>query len=151
MKIPIRQTVLGVTAAVAIVSPFFFGERSRLNLSEVHPDLRIVAECAIRETPNDFTVIDGMRTEEEQRKNVSNGRSWTLRSRHLEGKAIDFALAIKGKVVMNDKLYPPEIYYPPIAESFNGCSRKLGIPIIWGGEWKVRDWGHIELDRREYP
>jgi len=137
-----RVGILGVGAAASI---FVFSERSRLNLDEVHPDLRAVAECAIRETTVDFAVIDGMRTEEEQRRNVSNGVSWTLRSRHLEGKAIDFAAFVGGKISFN-----PD-YYVPVAQAFNTCSLKLGIPIIWGGAWKVRDWGHIELDRRKYP
>ncbi len=141
----IRHATLGITAAAAIVSPFLFSERSKVNLNEVHPDLRIVAECAIKETPIDFAVIDGMRTEEEQRRNMANGVSWTLRSRHLEGKAIDFAAYVNGRITFN------EDYYPPIAEAFNKCSLKHRIPIIWGGGWKVRDWGHIELDRRAYP
>lgn len=137
-----RYAMLGMGAAASL---FAFSERSRLNLNEVHPDLQAVSECAIKETPVDFAVIDGMRTEEEHLRNVAYGKSWTLRSRHQDGKAIDYAAVIGGKIT-----FIPE-YYIPIAAAFNLCSQKLHIPIIWGGEWKQKDYGHIELDRRKYP
>lgn len=133
-----------VTAAVAI-GAYQFTERSRINLEGVQPPLITVTQCAYDETKAGFVVIDGMRTEEEQKRNVAGGVSWTLRSRHLTGHAIDFAALHNGKVTFEPK------FYPPIADAFNRCSIQHGIPIIWGGEWKQKDYGHIELDRKTYP
>lgn len=142
----LARPVLTLSAvAVATVSAYYFGERSKTNLQGIHPDLAKVAQCALSRTPFDFTVIDGMRTEEEQRANMAKGVSWTLRSRHLTGKAIDFAAMNGSKITFEPR------FYPPIADAFASCSLDLRVPIVWGGSWKTRDWGHIELDRRTYP
>ncbi len=134
-----------VGAVVASIVTYQFSDRTKLNLEGVHPHLVTVTQCAHDLTKGGFTVTDGMRTKEEQKKNVAAGVSKTLRSRHLTGHAIDFAAHRNGKITFED------IYYPPIANAFNECSIKHSVPIIWGGEWKWKDWGHIELDRRKYP
>lgn len=141
-----RARAIGVvcTACVA-ASGYVFSQRSILNLDEVRPPLQQLAECAIRRTPIDFVVVDGGRTAAEHKINVANGKSWTKRSRHQDGAAIDFAAFVDKKVT-----YEPE-YYGPIAEAFASCSYELKIPIVWGGEWKYKDMMHIELDRKVYP
>ena len=141
----LRQAGLGIAAAAVIVSPFFFGERSRLNLNEVHPHLQIVAECAIKRTTVDFVVVDGGRTDTEHKINVANGKSWVKRSRHQDGMAIDFAALKGGKITFLHE------YYPPIVYAFKECSKELNIPIVSGADWKVKDMMHIELDRKTYP
>ncbi|PZQ46162.1 MAG: peptidase M15 [Micavibrio aeruginosavorus] len=142
----IRPAYAATSAALVTAAILYpLSDRSNLNLVGVHPPLVTVTQCAHDLTKGGFTVIDGMRTEEEQVKNVASGVSWILKSRHLTGHAIDFAAHKNGKITFDEN------YYPPVAAAFNQCSLKYGIPIIWGGEWKVRDWGHIELDRRKYP
>lgn len=139
-----RTRALGAVLGVSVAA-YAFSERSILNLKGVEAPLVKVAECAIRNTEVDFGVIDGLRTEEEQRANIARGVSWTMRSRHLEGKAID-VLAYNGKMGS----YSPPLYHK-INEAFQACSKKLGIPIVWGGNWKQADLMHFELDRRTYP
>lgn len=134
-----------VCAACVVASGYVFSQRSILNLREVDQPLQIVAECSIRHTPVDFVVIDGGRTEAEHRINVANGKSWTTRSRHQDGKAIDVAAWVDKRIT-----YAPEPYYQ-IAQAFYFCSDKHGVPIVWGGEWKAKDLMHFELDRRHYP
>lgn len=142
----IKQRIVGAVCAVCVVaSGFIFSQRSNLNLQETRPELQAVAQCAIKRTPIDFVVVDGGRSEAEHKINVANDKSWVKRSRHQDGAAIDFAAYVKGKVTYETK------NYSPIAEAFYSCSRDLHIPIIWGGEWKVKDYMHIELDRRYYP
>ena len=139
------KSLAGVGIVVAGISGFLFSQRSLDNLKGVHPDLQTLSACALDKTTVDFIVIDGLRTEEEHKINVANGRSWVKRSRHQDGLAIDFAAYVNGKVTYN-----PEPYRK-IATAFYYCSDKHGIPITWGGEWKVRDYMHIELHRGAYP
>jgi hypothetical protein len=66
-----------------------FSERSLRNLEGVHPDLVRVMHRAIAITEVDFTVIEGLRTRERQKKLVEKGASTTMNSRHLTGHAVD--------------------------------------------------------------
>ena len=84
---------------------FVLGAKSRAELQGVDPDLVRVVERAIAITPVDFTVHDGIRTVAEQKRYVAEGVSWTMRSRHLEGKAVDLVPWINGK---------PRWEWPPI-------------------------------------
>lgn len=125
---------------------FKFSHRSIDNLKGVHPDLVAVVWRALELTSVDFVVIDGLRSEAEHKANVAAGRSWTKRSRHQDGKAIDFAAFVEGKITWD------AVYYGPIVDAFKEASDELGIPIICGADWKITpDLGHIELDRRAYP
>lgn len=63
----------------------------------IHPDLRRVADLALKLSVYDFTITDGLRTIEEQREYVARGVSWTMNSRHLTGHAIDYAVIMYGK------------------------------------------------------
>lgn len=129
-------------------SPFNWSLRSLGNLKDIHPDLRNVCNVALVKCNvmgNDFVVIDGLRTIEEQNDFIKRGVSWTLNSRHLYGYAVDIAALIHGKIRWEGDLYKP------IARCFFEASDELDIPIVWGGKWKQRDWGHFELDRRRYP
>ena len=144
MKTKIK--VLGTLCAVAVgVSGFVFSQRSINNLVETHADMQRVTTCALKKTTVDFVVIDGLRTAEEHRINVANGRSWTRRSLHQDGLAVDVAAYVNGVIT-----YKPEQYYP-IAAAFYYCSEQLDIPITWGGEWRVKDLMHFELHRGAYP
>lgn len=120
-----------------------FDARSLAHLRGVHDDLKKLAHLAREQIA--FLVIDGVRTPEEQKSNLKAGRSWTLNSRHLTGHAIDVAALRDGKIT-----WAPDAY-PAIADVFFKLSKVHEIPIIWGGNWRVRDYGHFELDKRHYP
>lgn len=74
------------------------GKRSRQHLVGVHPDLVRVVERAINITSVDFTVLEGLRAIERQRRLLSSGASTTLRSRHLTGHAVDLGAWVDGTV-----------------------------------------------------
>lgn len=125
---------------------FLLSQRSRDRLTGVHPRLVAVVEAAIKTTPVDFMVTEGLRTLERQRALVRAGASRTLRSRHLTGHAVDIAALVDGEVRWDWPLYGR------IAESFKAAARDLGTPLTWGGDWtRLRDGPHFELDRRRYP
>ena len=122
------------------------GVTSRLRLREVHPDLVRVVELALSYSPHDFTITEGRRTLARQKQLFAAGASQTLKSRHITGHAIDFAVLVAGKVRWDWPLYGP------VADAFKKAAKELGVPIIWGGDWtSLRDGPHIELDRRKYP
>lgn len=140
-----NKALAGAVALSIGASGYVFSARSIGNIQEVHPDLQLLTQCALDKSTTDFVVVDGKRTLQEHWVNVRNGRSWTNRSRHVDGMAVDFAAYVGGKIT-----YEPKYYYN-IGAAFFVCSEKHDIPIIWGGDWRVRDYMHIELDRRRYP
>ena len=130
------------------------GTRSLQNLSGVHPDLSNVVRRAIEITKQDFTVIEGVRNIERQRKLYKSGASTTMNSRHLTGHAVDIApYPFNGDF---DKDGIPNIedwdQYYPLADAMKQAAEELSISIVWGGDWKsFKDGPHFELDRKEYP
>lgn len=125
---------------------FALGTKSRARLRGVHPDLVRVVERAIQLTPVDFTVTEGLRDAKRQAQLVEAGASKTMNSRHLTGHAVDVAALIGGKVSWDWPLYGR------IAQAFKAAAAELGVPIVWGGDWRtLKDGPHFELDRRTYP
>lgn len=128
--------------------PFRFGKTSRFNLyGKVHglgvkPELILLCETVLSKTPRDFMIVDGVRTLEEQKRNMAKGFSKTMKSKHLLGRAIDFAPVIKSGVPDWVDLKGFQI----IGELFEKCAKDVGLKITWGGRWKWKDWGHIQID-----
>lgn len=126
--------------------PFKLGATSLARLRGVHPDLVKVVELALTYSPHDFTITEGLRSKARQKQLFDAGASRTMNSRHLTGHAIDFAVLVSGKVRWDWPLYGP------VADAFKRAAKELGVPIIWGGDWKsLRDGPHVELDRKQYP
>lgn len=110
---------------------FILGERSLNELEGVHADLTSVVKRAIELTVQDFSVHDGIRTLEEQKKMLESGASQTLESRHLTGHAVDLVPYINGKLRWE---WGP-IY--KIAEAVRAAARELEVPLRWGGAWDI--------------
>jgi len=125
---------------------FTLGPRSKARLQGVNPDLVKVVERAIKLSEVDFTVIEGMRTLERQRKLVDSGASQTMKSRHLTGHAVDLAAWVDDQV---DWSWP---LYHKIAAAMKQASAQVGVPIEWGGSWtSFRDGPHFQLPWKQYP
>lgn len=124
---------------------FRFSKRSRENLKGVHPDLQAVAHEALKITPVDFVVTEGVRSVERQKRLFEAGATKTMNSRHLTGRAIDVAAWV-GEVRWDWPLYDA------IAAAMKSASKKLDVPIKWGGDWiTFKDGPHFELNRKYYP
>jgi peptidoglycan L-alanyl-D-glutamate endopeptidase CwlK len=124
---------------------FSFGTRSKERLNGVHPDLVKVIEEAIKESPLDFSITEGLRTKERQKELFSAGKSQTMNSRHLTGKAVDIAVIKDGTVTWDFK------YYQLVADHIKKVAKELDIDIVWGGDWvSFRDGPHFELHRSKY-
>ena len=124
---------------------FALSQRSKDRLKGVHPDLVKVIEEAIKESPLDFSISEGLRTKERQKVLFDSGKSQTMNSRHITGHAIDFAVIKDGEVTWDFK------YYQLVADHIKEVAKALDVPIVWGGDWKsFRDGPHIELNRSKY-
>lgn len=125
---------------------YSFSQRSKDRLKDVHPDLVKVMEEAIKESPLDFGITEGLRTFERQKELFEAGKSQTMNSRHLRGLAVDIAVFIDGKINWD---FPN---YTLVAEHIKEVAKELDIPIQWGGDWtSFKDGPHFELHRSKYP
>ena len=125
---------------------FKLGIRSRMKLNGVHADLVRVVERALALSPLDFTITEGLRTVQRQAALVKAGASQTMKSRHITGHAIDFAVLVGGQVRWDWPLYAQ------VSVAFKQAAKELNVPIVWGGDWKsLKDGPHVELDRKKYP
>ena len=118
-------------------------QRSMQNLSGVHPDLVAVVKRAIEITEQDFSVIEGIRNIDRQRKLVAQGKSQTMNSRHLTGHAVDLAP------------YPLSWdweYFWPIVEAMQTAADELSVDLTSGAYWEnFPDGPHHELSWEAYP
>jgi peptidoglycan L-alanyl-D-glutamate endopeptidase CwlK len=125
---------------------FVLGQRSKLRLKGVHPDLVKVVERAIEISTVDFTVLEGLRTPERQKALVEAGASQTLNSRHITGHAVDLGAWVGDEVRWDWPLYHK------IAAAMKEAAKQVGVPIEWGGDWRnFKDGPHFQLPRKTYP
>jgi peptidoglycan LD-endopeptidase CwlK len=123
-----------------------YSARSLKNLEGIHPDLRRVIDRALKDSPIDFVVIEGLRTVERQKQLVASGASRTMKSRHLTGHAVDLVpIGPNGKPAFDWPLY--HILGPAVKKA----AEEENVALVWGGDWKnFKDGPHFELDRVIY-
>ena len=112
------------------------GNGSLKKLEGVDERLVSVVKYAIGVTSQDFSCICGLRTIDEQRKLVEKGASKTMKSKHIEGNAVDLAAYVNG-IRWELKLYDE------IADAMKEGAVAVGVKIRWGAAWHIndfRDW-----------
>ena len=123
-------------------SRFKLGATSLARLKGVHPDLVKVVHEAIKRSPIDFTVLEGLRTKERQKQLVAKGASKTMNSYHLTGHAVDIAPLVNGQVTWDWK------YYHQLSPIIKQVAKELGVNITWGGDWKTfKDGPHWQIPK----
>ncbi len=127
---------------------FKLSTRSMSRLEGISPDIIGVVTEAIKLTRVDFGVTCGIRTVEEQEKLVASGASQTMKSKHLEGRAVDLVAYVGSNVSWQLNMYDD------IADAMAMASRKLDVPLKWGAAWTVgniADWkGSMEEAMNSY-
>ena len=112
---------------------FKLSKRSLDNLEGVDERLQAIVKTAIHSTAVDFGVICGLRTIEEQRALVEKGASQTMKSKHLEGLAVDLMayVQVDGKSRASWELN----LYDDIADAMAQAAKSVGVGICWGAAW----------------
>lgn len=109
------------------------GKRSLEKLEGVDERMVAVVKYAISVTKQDFSVICGLRTIEEQRALVAKGASKTMKSKHLDGLAVDLMAYCSGnRWELN--------LYDEIADAMKEGAQACGVKVCWGASWAVK--GH---------
>lgn len=149
-----------------------YSKRSKDNLVGVAPALVAVMVAAIVDTPFDYTIVEGARSEATQKMYYSWGRTVvnpntgplkgkplgmivtnangvTKKSNHQpkadgKGRAVDIYPFFDGKVQTEGKEVDRRLR--AIATHIKAKAKSMGISIIWGGDWRSPyDPPHIEL------
>ena len=107
--------------------------KSQERLMGVEPELKEVVYEAIKVTKIDFGVIEGLRTEEKQKQLVESGASQTMKSKHLEGRAVDLMAYIGGRGSWELSVYDE------IADAMKEAAIKVDVAVRWGAAWTVTD------------
>ena len=131
-------------------------KRSLDTMQGVNPDLVRVIKEAIATSPFDFMITQGLRTAKYQNElyqqgrtkkglKVTNADGYIKKSNHQMkiddfGYAIDFAVIYKATIDWNT-----EAKYEAVAKHILEVGHKLGVNLEWGGNWKFRDFPHIQI------
>ena len=122
------------------------GTRSLSRLEGVHPDLVRVIKRAALMSDMDFTVLEGLRTMKRQKELLAARATTTLKSRHLDGHAVDIAPMIGGTVRWDWPLYHR------LAAIVKDAALHEKVLVEWGGDWKTfKDGPHWQLPWKGYP
>jgi peptidoglycan L-alanyl-D-glutamate endopeptidase CwlK len=112
---------------------FKLSKRSMQRLEGVDPGLTEVVVRAIQVSNIDFGVSEGLRSIERQRELVSRGASQTMKSKHIDGLAVDLVAYIGDRASWELNLYDD------IADAMKLAAIEVGVPIRWGAAWHVPD------------
>jgi peptidoglycan L-alanyl-D-glutamate endopeptidase CwlK len=121
---------------------FTFSERSLNNLKGVHPKLVAVVHRALEISPIDFTVLEGVRSQERQNELWAQGRTkrgpvvtWvqTSGTHGIQadgyGHAVDLA---PYPIDWNDYAR-----FDSLANIMFAAAKELGVTLRWGGNWDM--------------
>jgi len=124
---------------------FVLSEKSKANMCCVDERLIRIAHRAIQITRIDFGIPNtgGIRSEKAQNKLFREGRSkadgYEKRSKHQDGKALDFYAWVYGSASWEKE------HLAQVAAAFLQAANELQIKIQWGGLWVFEDFPHVEL------
>ena len=112
---------------------FKLSDRSIAKLEGVDETLVEVVKEAIQLTKVDFGVTFGMRTLEEQQKLFDSGRSQNMKSKHLEGRAVDLVAYFASDISWELNIYDD------ICDAMAEAARRNTLAIKWGAAWSEGD------------
>ena len=117
--------------------PFNLSQKSLDRLEGVNDDMVRVVKKAIELTKVDFGVICGLRTVEEQEELVAKGASQTMKSKHIDGLAVDLMAYLGGRASWELNLYDD------IADAMKEAAKLENVGVRWGAAWQINnmaDW-----------
>ena len=117
--------------------PFNLSQKSLDRLEGVNDDMVRVVKKAIELTKVDFGVICGLRTVEEQEELVAKGASQTMKSKHIDGLAVDLMAYLGGRASWELNLYDD------IADAMKEAAKLENVGVRCGAAWQIdnmADW-----------
>lgn len=138
-------------------------KRSTLALEGINTRLAKVVQTASEICTIPFIVTEGLRTLDRQKKLVAEGRSKTLKSKHLLGLAVDIIPIIDGKDVWTYLKNRPlddraKEGFRNIRNAMLTASLYHEVKLRWGNDWdgdgievgpdpdeSFEDWPHFEI------
>jgi peptidoglycan L-alanyl-D-glutamate endopeptidase CwlK len=142
---------------------FYFSSSFLSHLEGVDPRLQFLAKEVLKISPIDFAITEGLRTSQRQVQLYREGKTKTLNSKHIDGKAIDICPVINNKLDFSKEAEPDlffiiGLFYLKAKElseryELTGGSEGLNIKLRLGAFWdynsikenKFVDGYHIEL------
>ena len=112
---------------------FKLSQRSLDKMKGVDDTLVEVVKEAIQLTKVDFGVTFGMRTLEQQKELYDSGRSQTMKSKHLDGRAVDLVAYFDSDVSWELNVYDD------ICDAMAEAARRNTLAIKWGAAWSEGD------------
>lgn len=114
--------------------------KSLENLRGVHPSLVFIVQSTIETGIMDFSVNEGVRTLERQKKLVSEGFSKTMKSKHLVqsdgyGHAVDLYPYPIDMEAVNRNNAVEIVRFGVLAGIIKSIAWTHGIEIEWGGDF----------------
>lgn len=132
-----------------------FGIKSKERLATCHTDIQKVMNEAIKHY--DFTVLYGTRTAQEQFNLYKVGRKFVAGKWVIVGKTVT---NLDGTIKKSNHNYTPSkaidiAPYPidwdnldrfkKLSEVVLKAAEAVGVKLVWGGNWKMRDYPHYEI------
>jgi len=121
-----------------MIGKFKFGSKSESNLVGVHPRLVKVVRAALKTGIIDFSVVDGVRTIEDQRRYVETGVSKTMKSKNLK-QADGYSHAVDLYPVGLSKDWAKSIKevarFGLIAGVMLSIAQEEDETLTWGADW----------------
>lgn len=112
---------------------FKLSKRSLARLEGVDERMVRVVKTAISVSTIDFGVIQGLRTVEEQRELVAKGASQTMKSKHIDGLAVDLMAYIGSRGSWELTLYDN------LADAMKIAAEEEDVQVRWGAAWHIND------------
>ena len=123
------------------------GRRSLRNLQGVDPRLQSIINLAMFRGRVDFTITEGLRTQERQEKLFKEGKSQldgvNKKSKHQSGMAIDF-------IPYPFRGWEDIEAFKKVGNELKECAYLLGYHATYGGDWKsFKDYPHLQINEEE--
>ena len=118
-------------------------QRSLDRMDGVDDKLVAVVKHAITATKTDFGVIQGLRTIEMQKALFAKGASQTMKSKHLDGLAVDLMAYVEGRGSWELNLYDD------LADAMAEGANAVGCKIRWGAAWHIDSIGQYKGSMEE--
>lgn len=125
------------------MTKYRFSKRSLNNISLEGLDHRLILLLGLmlEFSPYDFVVTETLRTKERQAQLVKEGKSKTMNSKHITGKAFDIAILINNEITWDIK------YYKEFGTVILQLAKRLGFPVECGCFWKnFVDGPHVQIN-----